>query len=263
MVNIRASLLAVFVLFAATPVRADAPTKPPVVRGCASAEERWAAGGCRVEEDTLERGSSVIKSAEHEIRAAREAVGGVDPSQDYALSHYQDLIARAEARISKARTQMAVVEPQLVQCRAHVARLNNERTTHMAAFRSDMGNWQVLYSAKMCWFQEGRTTALDAIRQEHKYARMGGALNLRLLYEQQVDVARADAGLVLARKGLGLAKRPPLMCSNKIVKALRDCLFQEDDRPVEWTGFGSVPTCAVETDPCRLPPLSDYIALEE
>ena len=260
MINTRAGILAVLIFLTTTPVEADAPTKPP---GCASAEERWAAGGCRVEEDTLERGSVTIKGAEREIRAAREAMGGVDPSWDYALKHYRDLITQEEARILRARTQMATVEAQLAQCRAYVLRLSNERAARMATLRSDMKNWQVLYSAKMCWFQEERTTALDAIRQEHKYARVGGALNLRLLHEQQVDVARADAGLALARKGLGLARRQPLACSNKIVKALRDCLFREDDRPVEWTGFGSVPTCAVETNPCRLPPLSDYAALEE
>lgn len=265
MINIRASLLAVFILLITTPAGADTPAQPPVVRGCASDEERWAASGCGAEEGMWDRGSTAIKSAEREIRAAREAMGGVDPSWDYALKHHQDLITREEARITKARAHLAVVEPQLARCRAYVLRTSDERANHLTAFRSDVKNWQVLYSARMCWFREERTTAIDAIREEHKYARAGGVLNLRLLHEQQSDVAHADVGLAAARKGLVLTRRPPLACSNKIVAALQGCLRSvahayvgHDYGPLTTDGV-----CTVETNPCRLPPLADYAALEE
>jgi hypothetical protein len=145
----------------------------------------------------------------------------------------------------------------------------------VAALRADPKAWQVLHSARLCWYQGSRSEALGVIAKERKYARVGGVVDMRIIHDAQDALRRDDEGIAAERKELARLRAKPLVCGDQTVAALSQCLdltggFVPEPVPTEMCLPRSDGSCApykskdpprVETNPCKLPPLVDYLAL--
>lgn len=167
----------------------------------------------------------------------------------------------------------------LLLCSAATAEENApDKETRGASLRADPKAWQVLRSARLCWYQRSRAEVLGVIAKERKYSRVGGVVDLRLLHDAQDALRRDDEGIATERREFGRLKLRPLPCGDQAVSSLSQCLdltggFVPDNSALE--GGVCLPrsdgSCAppnpkaqarVETNPCKLSPLIDYLALE-
>lgn len=142
-----------------------------------------------------------------------------------------------------------------------------------AAAPPDARAWQVLRSARLCWHQRSRAEALGVIARERRGAKVGGVVDLRLLHDAQAAVLRDQDGIAAERRELARLRLRPLPCGEQTVAALSQCLdltggFVPDRSELE--GGMTLPGSSaklpdtpprVETNPCKLPPLVDYLKL--
>ena len=92
--------------------------------------------------------------------------------------------------------------------------------------RADPKSVRTIWSAELCSAQAARSTALAAIAKERKYARIGGAIDLRRMRDLQDDVRAADDRIEAAKAGLKQVKASPVACKSPKVAHLVECARQ-------------------------------------
>jgi len=92
---------------------------------------------------------------------------------------------------------------------------------------------QVAWSAYVCGWQMQRAAALKEIATEHKYARIGGAVDLRAIHDLQDSVRECDEAIESGRDELRALKVALLPCSTKPVRRIGLCVYTGDGAPGE------------------------------
>lgn len=152
------------------------------------------------------------------------------PSEDrYEQSMSQKLqafgqITREYDRLTEEHGACVKAEQEAAEAqRAAAAQAEAQRAE---ALRQDSSNPKILtalYSAEICWYQRDRKESLDAIAKEKKYARIGGVVDRKALYDWTGDIRRADEKIPPLQQRLRELKAKPLPCSEKAIAALSSC----------------------------------------
>lgn len=114
--------------------------------------------------------------------------------------------------------------------RAERARALGALTEAEEAIRRDPRASRIVASAAVCAFKTIRKRALEEIREQRAYARVGGVTNRYAIWQLQESVRYADKGLRKYGKNAGLA------CASEDVLPLAACFSQypdEDTGPCE------------------------------
>lgn len=229
------------------------------------------ADSCDRAKRQAERLPALIQAHELEATRAAEALRGVDPTWAPTVAGYRRTIATAEARAAAARQKLEELPPVLQRCQE----VQDQAAARLASLRTAPENWQVLRSARLCWYQRSRAEVLAVIAQERRGARIGGVVDLHLLHDAQDAVRRDEDGIATERRELARLRLRPLPCGEQTVSGLAQCLdltggFVPEPPPTGVCLPASDGSCAplspkapprVETNPCLLPPIVDYLAL--
>ena len=107
------------------------------------------------------------------------------------------------------------------------------------------------YSALICAYQDARAKALDGIKREKRYSKVGGVVSLTKLHQLQTEVGLLDDELAAMKRNFRKQKASPLAC--KAVAPLAACIavtFGEDEVHGE---LNEEPECSAITGPYRDP----------
>lgn len=178
------------------------------------------------------------------LASARRQVEEAEMEQRRSAS----LVARYERGVSeceeneRAKAERSELERQR---RAEAAREKQEQDALIQQRLRDPRYMRPVLSALVCKQLAVRKEALDFIAKKRKYARIGGAINLKEIHEAQEDIEGADDKLAELRTQARTMKLALQPCGDRLVTGLVICL--NDDEP----------------DTCKSPPLSDFLDLVE
>lgn len=105
-----------------------------------------------------------------------------------------------------------------------------DREVKIAALRADKKVARLAWSAYLCAAREWRGGTLDAIAEEKKYARIGGAIDLAKMHSLQETLRSIDAWIVDAKADLRDRKLMPLSCKRDDVIELAECWDVDGNR---------------------------------
>jgi hypothetical protein len=154
-----------------------------------------------------------------------------DVSQ-YELSRaIQHCLTESHTRRAEAAAREQA-KAQLEASRAEETRALDEQIAEAKARREKLRNdpaWlQISISSTRCAARADRADATTEIATEEKYSRMGGVRDLSSLNQQQQLIRQADEQIAEANSGLAQIRRPPVPCSNSLIKKILAC----DKEPV-------------------------------
>lgn len=121
---------------------------------------------------------------------------------------------------------------QIPEERARIAELRGRAEESAAARKQDKKFMRVVYSASICRLQEERREALADIAREKKYARIGGVIDKRAIYDSQMVIRGTDEVLLDVRAEMRSMRIGPLGCGDKRVRALVPCLATSVRNPM-------------------------------
>ncbi len=85
----------------------------------------------------------------------------------------------------------------------------------------------LIASIQVCILEDARYGFLQQIAKEKKYARIGGAVSLRTLYDLQGKIRAIDEKVAEIKKASVDAKRPVYACSSKTMKTVMLCAWTD------------------------------------
>jgi len=125
-----------------------------------------------------------------------------------------------EKKEAEHRQKEAEAEAQ----RAAARQVDADRVARVEAMGADPKYLRIVYSAAVCWYQEERKTAYELIAKEKKYARIGGMVDKKALYDWQQDIRQADEKIPPILALLRGIKAKPLPCTEPTVKGVAWCI---------------------------------------
>lgn len=81
----------------------------------------------------------------------------------------------------------------------------------------------LVLSARICLRQVERAAALEAIREERRYSRIGGAINLGLIWRQQAAIKFYDAVIAKSRQAARRERLALVSCRAPQIRELLAC----------------------------------------
>jgi hypothetical protein len=130
--------------------------------------------------------------------------------------------ARCEGEVKRAEQREAAKEKASHALEVKAARQNwvdqkDEQRAHDPA-------WALpVLSAKICSNATERATALDDIRKEKKYSKLGGVVDNSALYASQTAIRDADESDAAVRRAIAEFHKHPISCSQPDVRAIVGC----------------------------------------
>jgi len=142
--------------------------------------------------------------------------------------------AEAERR-SPAGQERLRLEEERARREAPPRRLSFEerRVAEAAARERDIDlaeekEWAVpAHSEEICRWTGRRQEAVQEIAKEKKYARYGGVVDKRAIYEQQTAIRDADEIIAKHRDRLKDLRTRPMPCRHPFVQSIQTCFHEE------------------------------------
>jgi hypothetical protein len=138
-------------------------------------------------------------------------------------------IAKVRADQAREREEEKAKQAERERVFAEQAKVEEKQSEDLTAFAKKPGVMRIVLSAEMCILHRERSKAAGEIATQHKYGRIGGAINLRDLKDLQDDLREIDEHIAEERGRFKEWKTTPLPCSASTVAELIGCRDDKAD----------------------------------